>query len=229
MKKKFLTLVSLLIGLALMNSACGAKAEATPTTDPNAVMTQIALTVEAEITQSALLTPSATATPAPTNTLPATATQDLAAQTTAIAPTVAAAVPTAGGAATQAVAASTGDDSLVISDVTVPDGSGFDPKVPFTKTWRVRNTGTSTWDTTYSLVNVDGNTWGEEAVVPLTTTVPPGAEVDLSVQVTSPSATGQYISRWFLLNPNGTTFGQEMYMIIIVGAKQVTTTPTIAG
>ena len=188
MKKKFLIAISILVGVALLNSACGANVEPTPTTDPEVIMTEVAMTVEAEITQAALLTPSATATVAPTATLPMVATQDLSALTTqqsSAIPTVAMTLPAAAGAATQPVV-TTADNAEWVEDVTVEDGDIFYENEYFKKVWKVKNTGSTTWDATYSLVNIDGNNWKENVIVPLTTTVTPGSEVNLAVECRAP-------------------------------------------
>ncbi len=55
-------LLTFLVG-ALMLSACGGAGEdATPTTDPNIIFTQAAITVQAQLTEMSALTPSATST-----------------------------------------------------------------------------------------------------------------------------------------------------------------------
>ena len=52
-------------------------------------------------------------------------------------------VPTAGAAC---------DRAQFISDVSVPDGTMFAPNTAFSKTWRLKNVGTCTWTTGYSVV-----------------------------------------------------------------------------
>ena len=39
----------------------------------------------------------------------------------------------------------TGDAATFVSDVTVPDGTSFNPGDTFTKTWRLSNSGSTTW------------------------------------------------------------------------------------
>jgi hypothetical protein len=219
MKRRFFVMLSILLSLAFIGTACGPKAEPTPTTDPSAIMTEVAQTVAAEITQEALLTPSPTATLAPSPTIPATPTVAMTSM-----PSVAATIPAA-GVATQPV--TTADNSTVLKDVTIPDGTEFYTNESFKKTWKVQNTGATTWDSSYSLVNLDGSTFGADGVIPLTTTVLPGGEVELSISMRSPSNFGEYFSRWKLMNPSGQIFGMEMYVYIVVteDAKK-TATPT---
>ena len=212
------------MALATVVTACGPTVEPTPTIDPGEVITQVAQTVAAESTAIALLTPSPTATLAPTATFPPTPTQDLMA-TTAIPTTTSVTQP---GAANPPIAG--GDNSAWVQDVTIPDGTVFYTNEYLTKIWRVRNTGTTTWTTDYQLVNVDDNTWGEDIKIPLVANVEPGQEIDLRVTMHAPDTLGDHISRWFLMNPSGQVFGQELYVYIKVGTEaDKTRTPTPIG
>jgi hypothetical protein len=224
MNKKVLTYTSLLIALAIFTVSCGSNVEPTPTVDANAIMTEVAMTVAAEVTEAALLTPSATLPPAVTDTpMPMISTQaltpDAGLQTTPTVPVV-----TAGPTA----AVITGDDAGEVEDVTVPDGEIFYENESFKKAWKIKNTGTTTWDASYSIVNIDGNTWGEDVIVPITESVPPGSDLTISVQLRAPSGLGFYMSRWKMMNPNGVIFGQEMYVYIQVGTFE-DKTPTAEG
>ena len=116
MNKRFVVMLSALLSIAFVGTSCGSRVEPTPTTDPNAVMTEVAQTVAAEITAAALLTPSPTATLAPTPTIPATPTQDLTALPTV--PTVAVTAPVSNSTAATAPV-TTADNLEVLSDVTV--------------------------------------------------------------------------------------------------------------
>ncbi|MEW6241651.1 MAG: NBR1-Ig-like domain-containing protein, partial [Chloroflexota bacterium] len=73
-----------------------------------------------------------------------------------------------------------------VMDVTVPDGTILAPNTPFTKTWRLKNIGTCTWTTAYALVYGYGDMMSAPPVVYLPHDVPPGATVDVSVQMTTP-------------------------------------------
>src|SRR3972149_916600 len=65
------------------------------------------------------------------------------------------------------------DLSQYVSDVTIPDNTQMTPGQNFTKTWRLRNSGTCTWTTAYDAVFVDGNAMGGVAAVPLAGSAPP--------------------------------------------------------
>ncbi len=92
-------------------------------------------------------------------------------------------------------------------DITIPDGSILAPNVNFTKTWRVTNTGTCTWNTGYAVVFSGGDQMGAPAATYLTAAVSPGATVDLSVQMKSPAADGEYAGNYMLRSDSGLLFG----------------------
>lgn len=94
-----------------------------------------------------------------------------------------------------------------VADVTIPDGTFIAPGVTFTKTWRIRNNGTTTWTTNYKLVFVSGTQMASQTAVNLPYNVMPGQTVDISVQMTVPSAAGSYKSEWMLMNESGAHFG----------------------
>lgn len=106
-------------------------------------------------------------------------------------------------AAAQAVC----DWAQFVADVTVPDGTILNPGAAFNKTWRLRNIGTCTWTTSYSLVFVDGTQMGAPASVSLPNSVAPGNTVDVTVAMTAPSTAGTYRGNWQLKNASGGMFG----------------------
>jgi len=99
------------------------------------------------------------------------------------------------------------DRAQFVADVTVPDGTRFDPGAAFTKTWRLRNIGTCTWTTSYTMVYDSGEKMGSTTSVPFPTNVPPGQNVDLTVAMTAPSTPGHYIGYWKFKNAAGVLFG----------------------
>lgn len=99
------------------------------------------------------------------------------------------------------------DRAQFVTDVTVPDGTRYDPGATFTKTWRLRNAGTCTWSTSYTMVFDTGNAMGSTTSVPFHTSVAPGGTIDLSVNMTAPSSAGHYFGYWKFKNAAGTLFG----------------------
>src|SRR5512134_3517432 len=99
------------------------------------------------------------------------------------------------------------DRAQFIADVTVPDGTRYDPGATFTKTWRLRNIGTCTWTTSYTMVFDSGTQMGSTTSVNLPSNTAPGGTVDVSVNMTAPNAAGHYIGYWKFKNANGVIFG----------------------
>ncbi len=94
-----------------------------------------------------------------------------------------------------------------VADITVPDGTKINAGASFTKTWRLRNSGTCTWTTSYALVFADGDSMNGPVAVPLGSSVAPGQTIDISVNLTAPSTAGTRRGYWKLRNTAGATFG----------------------
>ncbi len=94
-----------------------------------------------------------------------------------------------------------------IADVTVPDGTKFSPGSSFTKTWRLKNIGTCTWTTSYTMFFSSGAQMGGPASVNFPVDVAPGQSVNLSVNLTAPANAGHYIGYWKFRNASGVEFG----------------------
>ena len=100
------------------------------------------------------------------------------------------------------------DAATFISDVTVPDGTQLLPNSSFNKMWRIKNSGTCTWDYRYKFVHAGGYTLGAFATeFPLPVTAAPGQTIDLSVNLIAPSEAGVYEGDWKLQNAQGQRFG----------------------
>lgn len=106
-----------------------------------------------------------------------------------------------------------------IKDVTYPDGSYLSPGETFTKTWRFRNEGTSSWPfgTRLLFISKRGDNLGSPESVPITSVVDSGKEVDVSVTLKAPEQTGRYVSYYRLCGPDDKKFGQRVRVLIQVG------------
>lgn len=94
-----------------------------------------------------------------------------------------------------------------VDDVTVPDGKEFAPGDTFTKTWRLENVGTCTWNNDFDLVFDSGEKMGASNVEDINMgNVAPGDTVDVSVDLTAPAAPGTYRGRWKLRSADGVVF-----------------------
>lgn len=225
---------------AILMTACGGGAAASPTVDVNAIGTAAVETamgqLSAQFTQTALAAPSATSmstntalplatfppvtagvgSPAATSGLPtvsfnSTATTPLAGFT-----------PLASPAAPAGPTVSLGDacnNSVYIADVTVPDNTEMKPGNDFVKTWRVQNTGTCTWDEGYKLAFIGGDNKLDPYTFEFKDSkdfVAGGATADLSVNLTAPLTEGSYTATWRMQSDNGSYFGTPLTVVIVV-------------
>jgi hypothetical protein len=187
---KFARLASITLAVVLALSACNLPSSAPATEDPNVVFTAAAQTVAAQITQTG---PVATSTP-----------PVAAATNTSIVP------PTLPSTFTplppQATATQSCDKADFITDVTIPDGTVLSPGESFTKTWRVKNTGSCSWTPSYAIVFSSGDSMSGPASQALTGNVNPGDTMDISVSLKAPATTGSYRGYWKLRNAAGVLF-----------------------
>ncbi len=98
------------------------------------------------------------------------------------------------------------DKAAFVSDVSIPDGTVLAPNTPFTKTWRLKNTGSCTWTSAYLVSYISGTTMTQQPgywIVQEGQTVAPGRTVDISLGMTSPVQSGNYRSSWGLKKGNG--------------------------
>jgi hypothetical protein len=137
-------------------------------------------------------TPVPTATATLTPTLTPTATETLSPTPTEVIPTVEACT----------------DQATFLEDVTIPDGTELEPGTSFTKTWKLLNAGTCTWNPNYKLIFDSGDQMsGPDNQQLINLDVPPGASIDVSVELVAPSTTGTYRGDWALRNAAGIRFG----------------------
>jgi hypothetical protein len=150
-----------------------------------------------------LVTPFETTIPLATNGLPAgnyTVTVNgvsgvftLAADPTAVIP-----APTATNVPAPTSVGCT-DAAAFVSDVSIPDNARITPGSEFIKIWRLRNSGTCSWNSSYMVSHVDGASLTDSAEYTLTGgRVDPGQTVDINVGMRAPTASGTYTSYWAL-------------------------------
>jgi hypothetical protein len=108
------------------------------------------------------------------------------------------------------------DNSEFVEHVTYPDNSTVPPGASFNKIWRVKNTGSCVWDSSYQIVYVAGTQLSQQSAYPLPEVVYPGQSVDVSVPMSVSASTATYFSQWQLRNPTGTNFGALLQLVIIV-------------
>ena len=121
------------------------------------------------------------------------------------------------------------EQAVVIQDVTIPDNTYVAPGASFTKTWRFKNTSTCPW-TGYIIAFASGDRMSAPDSVPVPTTAS-GATVDVSVQLTAPTAYNSYAGYFVLKDYSGKSVPIGIYnnfwVKIIVG-NVPSVTPIIA-
>jgi len=108
---------------------------------------------------------------------------------------------------------------------TIPDGTEFDVNENFTKTWRLKNIGTCTWNTNYEMVFGSGDQMSGPAKKKLTQQVAPGESVDISVDLKAPNVEGTYKGIWKVADDNGTHFVHSIW--VEIEAKAVLAPPPL--
>lgn len=99
------------------------------------------------------------------------------------------------------------DRATFVADLSVPDGTTFGPSLSFRKTWRIKNTGSTSWGSGYKLVFVSGDQMSGPNEMPLASTVAPNGVIDITVDLITPSTSGNYRGYWQLKNAAGKLFG----------------------
>ena len=205
-KKIKITLQFIVVAaLASLLYACGPTVPVQSTPDVNAIHTAAAETVIAEFTQTARAIPP---TSEATVTEAATLTSEPTTQPTETA------IPT-NDPFVSTPTEITCDDSKHVADVTVQDGTEMTPGQDFVKTWKVRNTGSCTWGTDYSVIFAYGEKMSGVSE-PITSAVAPNEEIEISVRFKAPSNTGQYSSVWRMANAGNSPFGENVFVLIVV-------------
>ena len=168
------------------------------------------------------LLPACAPTPTPTPFIPpkaATPTLPLVQGNTPVIPTftpqpIATSSPTATPPCTDSLA--------FVNDITIPDGTVVSPGASVDKGWLVQNNGSCNWDARYRLKFVGGLEMGavtEQALYPARA----GTQATIQISFTAPSEPGTYTTAWQAINPDGETFGDPVFMEIIVQVEaQVT-------
>jgi hypothetical protein len=207
--------IFLALFLMLTLSACGsANADATPTMSVDAIFTAAFQTLSAQQATQLALTPPPE-TPSPT-LFP----------TPALLPTQSGSLLFGSPTSSFAGGAVGCDSSSYVKDVTIPDGTVMNPGKAFVKTWLILNNGTCEWKTSYQLTYISGEKMNGASTAVLNA-VPAGQQMQVSVNLTAPSAAGDYTGWWRMQNDKGQYFGNSVSVVIKVSGS--TTTGTSSG
>lgn len=102
-----------------------------------------------------------------------------------------------------------------VSDVTVEDSTNVNPEQPLVKIWKLRNEGNTAWPEATRLVYVGGDKISNVDAVQVPA-IEPNQEVDVALDIVAPIKPGRYVSYWKLATPDGSRFGQRVWVDIVV-------------
>jgi len=118
--------------------------------------------------------------------------------------------------------------AVLLEDVTIPDDTRVTAGEIFTKTWRFKNTGTCHWKD-YTISFLTGDRMGAPDSAPIPETLA-GSTVDISIELTAPTADGSYSAYFTLKDEQGESINvgteKTFWLKIIVGNP---TTPATAA
>jgi len=215
-------IATLLIILGLLLSACGGGDDGTiPTLNVGVIQTLAVATFSSGLTQTALFAPPSAA---PTTTTPLP---------TFPSPTLVNVTPFATGSGLNPITAC--NRLSYVADVSIPDNAPMTPGQTFTKTWKVRNTGSCAWDAGFKFAFVSGDAMSG-ATYTLAQSVPANTQIDISIEMIAPNKTGAVRGNWRMSTTAGAFFGDELYVLIMIGGTTgtvatsgITSTPTSTG
>jgi uncharacterized protein YkwD len=130
---------------------------------------------------------------------------------------------------TATIQANCTNTAILLRDITIQDDTHVNAGEKFTKTWEFQNTGTCPWvDTTIRFSA--GDPLNAPLSAPVADTLPSG-KVQVSVELTAPTADGKYTGYFTLLNSNGEVIPigtqKTFWVKFIVGAYAMI--PTASG
>ncbi len=107
------------------------------------------------------------------------------------------------------------NDLEYVADLTVPDGTQFNPGAVIEKEWKVKNNGTCNWNNTYTLRLISGSELGADktqALIPARN----GTEAIVQIEFITPQEPGRYEATWQAYGPDGEAFGEWLSISIAV-------------
>ena len=116
------------------------------------------------------------------------------------------------------------NDAQFMEDLTLSDGTEVLPGAVMDKRWLMLNRGECAWGPEYRLVQIGDSRLEGPGALALYPAVA-GEQAVWPVQLVAPSVEGEFLSRWRAQAPDGTLFGDEVYVLVVVDASPLTPTP----
>src|SRR6266498_4234604 len=106
-----------------------------------------------------------------------------------------------------------------------PDGVLLRPGQYYWKTWTLMNTGTCTWNPSYSLIFWNGDLMGGLTSYPLDDEVSPNEQKEISIYLKAPDTEGTFTGYWRIQTPWNSNFGvgpsNEPFYVQVVVSNEV--------
>lgn len=99
---------------------------------------------------------------------------------------------------------------------TFPDGTRVSPGTVFNKTWLVRNEGPGTWPEGAVLCSAGGDQLSGEPVKHAVPQLEQLGELELTIQLQAPEASGRFVAYFRMQTADGQNFGQRLWADIVV-------------
>jgi hypothetical protein len=123
--------------------------------------------------------------------------------------------------------------SMWVADLSYDDQGMTNPPImqpgqAFSKGWRLMNTGTCAWTTSFKLVFSHGNVPAAQMggqPIPVTHDVQPGQTFDFWVNLIAPTTPGTYQAFWNMRNERNTPFGETVWVGVTVPGGPTPTPP----
>ncbi|NIS83531.1 MAG: hypothetical protein GTO14_25790 [Anaerolineales bacterium] len=115
------------------------------------------------------------------------------------------------------------NESVFLEDLTIPDFTTVLPGEDLHKRWSVQNSGTCDWGPDYRLLRLGLDSFEG----PLSLALYParaGSTAVWEVDLKAPLEPGSYVSQWQAQAPDGSFFGEVVYILVLV--ENPTPTPT---
>ena len=120
-------------------------------------------------------------------------------------------------------------DEMAVAGFSPVNGAVVLPNQSMHMDVTLKNTGTTTWQTSYKVVDISGNPLTVLREYNLPYAVAPEGTVLLSIYMTSPAELGSYTSNFLIQDAYGVKFGEFAYTLTVGSFSSITEIPTLTA
>ena len=107
------------------------------------------------------------------------------------------------------------------------NGSFVLPGQSFHLDMTLKNTGTTTWQTNYKIIDISANPMAIQKEANLPYAVAPGGNATLSIYMVAPSSLGNFVENFQIVDSYGVVFGSFDYILSVGDHSYITEIPTL--